>query len=280
LRLIDLFQQFAEPFVLVTRMVQLNAEAGRHVIDQGAKMSSIVRPTGSQQTRRLVVLAATVFSIAAGQIQQMGGFGQTPAEFAADSDATLRVVGFAFAIWGVIYLWLSAYAIRQVLPATGESDMIHRFAVPSIVALLFIGLWNFAAAFDQEVATIIIITTALVALLVPLLRHGALIRSLARGDRDRWLVAWPLAMLAGWLTIATPVNIVTVATGNGDLPTFLSPTAWALAAVLIVVMVGVLVTWRTRLLAFSLPIVEAVLLLIVSIVLVFRVKPGVERARV
>ncbi|MBB5746923.1 hypothetical protein [Brevundimonas variabilis] len=266
-------------------------------------MSSIVRPTGPQQTRRLVVLAATVFSIAAGQIQQMGGFGQTPAEFAADSDATLRVVGYAFAIWGVIYLWLSAYAIRQVLPATGESDMIRRFALPSIVAMIFIGLWNFAAAFDQEVATIVIISTALLALLIPLLRHGALIRSLSRGDRDRWLVAWPLALLAGWLTVATPVNIVTVATGNGDLPTFLSPTAWALVAVLIVVLIGVLVTWRTRLLAYSLPIVwglagvvvaeqarnpvlayvtafEAALLLIVAIVLVFRVKPGVERARV
>lgn len=266
-------------------------------------MSSIVRPTGPEQTRRFVVLVATVFAIAAGQVQQLGGFGQTPAEFAADSDATLRVVGFAFAIWGLIYLALAAYAIRQVLPATGESDMIHRFAIPSILALLGIGAWNFAAAFDQEVATIVIITTALLALLVPLPRHAALIRSLSRGDRDRWLVAWPLALLAGWLTVATPVNIVTVATGNGDLPTLLSPTAWALLAVLIVVLTGVLVTWRTRLLAFSLPIVwglagvavaeqarnpvlayvtafEAVLLLIVAIVLVFRVKPGVERARV
>ena len=266
-------------------------------------MSSIVRPTPSQQTRRFVVLVAAVFAVAAGQFQALGGFGQSPAQFAADSDETLRVAGYAFAIWGVIYLGLAAYAIRQVLPMTGESDMIRRFGIPSIVAMLGIGAWNFAAAFDQELATIVIISTALLALLIPLLRHGGLIRSLSRGDRDRWLVAWPLALLAGWLTVATPVNIVTVATGNGDLPTILSPTAWALAAVLGVVLIGVLVTWRTRLLAFSLPIVwglagvvvaeyarnpvlayvtafEAALLLIVAIVLVFRVKPGVDRVRV
>ena len=266
-------------------------------------MSSIARPTGPQQTRRFVVLIAALFAVAAGQFQALGGAGQSPAEFAADSDATLRVAGYAFAIWGLIYLGLLAYAFRQVLPATGESDMIRRFGLPSILAFLGIGSWNVAAAVDAEVATIVIITGSLIVLLIPLLTNASLIRTLGRGDRDRWLVAWPLALLAGWLTVATPVNIVTVATGNGDLPTFLSPTAWAMGAVLAVVLIGVLVTWRTRLLAFSLPIVwglagvvvaeqarnpvlayvtafEAAMLLLVAVVLVFRVKPGVERARV
>lgn len=217
-------------------------------------MSSIVRPTPAQKTRRLVVLASVVFAVVAGQLQQFAGIGQTPAEFSADSDATLRVVGWAFAIWGPIYLGLIAYAIRQVLPQTGESDMIRAFGWPSVLAFLGIGWWILAAAWDAEVATIVLIFGALSALVIPLLVHARHIRDLARWDRDRWLVAWPLGALAGWLTIASPVNLLTVATGNGDLPTVLAPTAWALIAVAGVSAFALFVTWRTRLLAYPLPV--------------------------
>jgi hypothetical protein len=217
-------------------------------------MSSIVRPSGADRTRRLIVLASALFAVVAGQLQQFAGLGQTPAEFSADSDATLRVVGWAFAIWGPIYLGLIAYAVRQVLPQTGESDMIRVFGWPSVLALLGIGWWILAAAWDAEVATIVLIFGSLIVLLIPLLTHGRSIRDLPRGDRDRWLTVWPLAALAGWLTVASPVNLLTVATGNGDLPAALPPTAWALLAVAIVAAFALFVTWRVRVLAYPIPV--------------------------
>lgn len=264
-------------------------------------MSSVARPTPAQKTRRLIVLAATVFAVLAGQLQTLGGPGQTAAEFAAYGDTTLSVAGYAFAIWGPIYLGLIAYAVRQVLPGTGESDMITRFGWPSALAFLGIGLWSVAAAFDWKAATIVIITGSLTVLLIPMLTHARFIRILPPMDRDRWLVAWPLGTLAGWLTVATPLNLITVATGNGDLPPALSPTAWALIAVAAALLLGLFVSWRTRLLAYPLPIawglvgafvaeqgrnptlayaavVAAVVLVVGGVVLAFRITPGVERA--
>lgn len=217
-------------------------------------MSSIVRPSGSDRTRRLIVLASALFAVVAGQLQQFAGLGQTPAEFSADSDATLRVVGWAFAIWGPIYLGLIAYAVRQVLPQTGESDVIRWFGWPSVLALLGIGWWILAAAWDAEVATIVLIFGSLIVLLIPLLGHAGAIRALPRSDRDRWLTVWPLAALAGWLTVASPVNLLTVATGNGDLPSALPPTAWAVAALAVVTIFALLVTWRTRVWAYPVPV--------------------------
>ncbi|WP_253189181.1 hypothetical protein [Brevundimonas sp. LM2] len=179
-----------------------------------ADTQSAARPT----LRRLMVVLATVFAVVAGQLQQFGSIGQTPAEFAADSDATLRVVGWAFAIWGPIYLGLMAYAVRQALPRTPESETLRRFGWPSVLALFGIGGWILAAAVDAEVMTIVLIFGALSVLVIPLLQNAAAVRALGSQDRDRWLVIWPLAALAGWLTIASPVNLLTVATGNGDLP--------------------------------------------------------------
>lgn len=217
-------------------------------------MPSTVRASEADRTRRLIVLASALFAVLTGQLQQFAGLGQTPAEFSADSDATLRVVGWAFAIWGPIYLGLIAYAVRQVLPQTGESDMIRWFGWPSALALLGIGWWILAAAWDAEAATIVLIFGSLIVLLIPLLTHAGAIRALARGDRDRWLTVWPLAALAGWLTVASPVNLLTVATGNGDLPTLLPPTGWALLAVAGVAAFALFTTWRLRLLAYPVPV--------------------------
>ncbi len=214
----------------------------------------IVRPTASQMARRLIVLAAVIFAVVIGQTQVLLEWGQSPAEFSADSDSTLRVAGYAFAIWGVIYLWLVVYAVRQALPVTGESPLINRLGWPSVGALLGIGWWVVAAAFDQELATIVLIFGSLGVILIPLLANAAAIRALPRGDRDRWMTVWPLAMLAGWLTIASPVNLITVATGNGWLPEALSPTAWAILAIAVVVVVALGVTRSLRTLAYGLPI--------------------------
>lgn len=207
-----------------------------------------------RSTRRLVVFATMVFAVVIGQLQQLVDLGQSPAEFAADSDATLRAVGWAFAIWGPIYLGLVIYAVRQLLPKTPESEVLRALGWPSVLAFLCIGWWILAAAWDLKLGTLVLIFGALTVLLIPLLRKADAIRALSNRDRDRWMTVWPLAALAGWLTVAAPVNLLTVATGNGDLPTALPPTAWALIAVVAAAGMGLFVTWRTRVPAYPIPI--------------------------
>ncbi len=218
-------------------------------------MSSILRPTPAQRIRRLIVLAAAAFAVLVPLVQMGLGWGQSAGEFSTDSDTTLRVVGWAFSIWGLIYLGILAYAARQVMPQTGESDLINAFGWPSAAAFVGIGLWIVAAALDWELATIVLIFGSLAVLLVPLLTQGGRIRALSLGDRDRWFTVWPLALLAGWLTVAAPVNLITVATGNGALPAGLSPTILAIAAVVVVALVAVGLTYRIRTLAYALPVV-------------------------
>jgi len=265
-------------------------------------MSAIERPTPAQRTRRLVVLAAAVFAVVVPVVQNLGGFGLSQAEFAADGNQTLQVAGYAFSIWGLIYLALLAYAGRQVLPQTGESVLINRMGWPSAVALFGIGLWIIVAALNLKAASVMVIFAALLALLVPLLANARTIRATGVMDRDRWFLIWPLAALAGWLTIAAPLNLITTATAFDALPAFLSPTGWAIAAVAAVVLVGAAVTASLRTLAYPLPIAwglvgafvaeqernpalgftalgAAFLLVVAAVILVFGLKRGIERRR-
>lgn len=263
-------------------------------------MPSILRATPAQTTRRLIVLALTILSVVIAYGQVASGWGQSPAEFAADSDATLKVASYAFSIWGLIYLSLLVYAVRQALPQTGESEPINRLGWPSAAAFFGIGLWVVASALDWEAATVVIIFAALLALAISLALCAPMLRALPRGDRDRWMTLWPLSLLAGWLTVAAPVNLITVATGNGALPGGLPATGWAMLAIAVVAVVGLVMTHRLRVLAYALPIAwgligafvaelernptlaffalaAAVATLVGAVILTFRLRPGVER---
>ena len=264
-------------------------------------MSSILRPTPAQRTRRLVVLAAAVFAVVVPLVQNLAGLGLTQAEFAADGNQTLRVAGYAFSIWGLIYLGLLAYAVRQLLPQTGESVLINRMGWPSAVAFFGLGLWIIVAALNLKAASVVIIFATLIALLAPMLALSGEVRRLARFDRDRLLLVWPLAALAGWLTVAAPLNLITTLTAFDALPAALSPTAWAVLAVVATTGVALAVTAALLTLAYPLPtawgllgafvaeqaekpavaftaLAGAVILLIGGVLLVFRLKPGIERA--
>lgn len=213
------------------------------------------RPTSAQMTRRVLVLAAALFSILVAYAQVTMGWGQSQAEFAAQGDSTLRVAPYAFSIWSLIYIGLMIYAVRQVLPRTGESELLSRLGWPSVVAFLGIGSWIVAAAYDWRWVTVILIFVAWLGLLLPLLGQASRIRTLPLMHADRTTVVWPLAALAGWLTAAAPLNLVSVLTSEQLLP--LPPTTMALVAVGVIAGIAIGVTARLRTLIFCLPVAWA-----------------------
>lgn len=202
-----------------------------------------------RSVRRLVVLVAAVAAVVVGQANGSGVWGQSPGEFAADSDQNLRVAGWAFAIWGPIYAGLLAFAVWQALKRS-DGPLTDLLGWPAALALTGIGGWIVAAAYDAEPATAVIIISSALALILPMWVRADRVRAAA--GAQRWLVVWPLVALAGWLTVASPVNVVTVLRGNGDLPG--PPLAWTLGAVVGVTALALIVSRRIGTALYALPI--------------------------
>lgn len=200
--------------------------------------------------RRVLVLVLAFLAVIVAYGQMALGLGQSPAEFAEDGDEVLRVAGFAFSIWGLIYLALIAYAVWQALPRTPERPLVRCLGWPSAIALAGINLWIVAAAADWEWGSVAIIFLAGLAAVVPLLQAEPELAE--AGTRPRLLAAWPLALLGGWLTIAAPVNLLTVLTSQG----LIQPPGliWALAAVVLVAGAALAVVWRTGLWIYAAPV--------------------------
>ena len=192
------------------------------------------RPLG----RSLAVVLAVVAAIAIPAIQMTQNIGLSAAEFSGQGDQTLRAASYAFSIWGLIYLGLAAYAVYQLTVAL-ETPTLRAIGWPSALAVAGCGAWILASAFNQQWLSVAIIVVSAATMVAGLMRAHAEAPSPA--FRDRLLIVWPLGLLAGWLTIASAINILTVLTAQGIIGPDLT---WAVIGVAAVLLVGGFVGWR------------------------------------
>lgn len=201
--------------------------------------------------RSIAVMVAVLLAIGAGPVLSILGL-MDAATFAGNGDQTLRAAPYAFSIWGLIYLSVFAYGVWQLVRQTPESAPLRAVAWPSVIALLGCAAWLFAAAYDQKALSVLIIVTSAAAMITGLLRAGPHRGEVGPGTR--FFIFWPLGLLAGWLTIASFLNVITVLTAWGVIgPQIAQPAA--IAGVIGVAIVGSAVIWRLRHLAYGLPIV-------------------------
>jgi len=196
------------------------------------------------------VIAVAAAAIGSPVLQAQQDIGLSPSEFSAGGDTTLRAAGYAFSIWGPIYAGLAAFALYQALPGRGASKAVSLALSPAIAAMGLIGAWIWLSAADRGWATVAVIVLALLAAMsaTVLAQRGA-----AASRWDRVFVVWPFAALAGWLTVASAINLLTVMTKEGligagqALPT-------ALAGIAAAALVAAAFLRTTRLLIYALPV--------------------------
>ncbi|MEW5684319.1 MAG: hypothetical protein AB1942_05330 [Pseudomonadota bacterium] len=200
--------------------------------------------------RQIALLAAVAFAIASPVVQAAGSIGLSASEFSRSGDQTLRAAGYAFSIWSLIYAGLVAFAIHQALPRQRDDRLLDAIWGPAFVAITGTGLWIWASAFDARWASVGIIVVSAGWLTLGLVRAA---RTEPRPSlAARALVWWPLCLLAGWLTIASAINILTVMTAEGLLAD--TPRAAAFAGIVAVLIVALLVLRTPRLSAHAIPI--------------------------
>ncbi len=160
--------------------------------------------------------AAVVF----GAVFQTIGSGLAPAGTnvgeLSDANRTLVVpAGYAFAIWGPIFLLCLAYAVYQALPAQRTDPLLRTIGWWTAGAFIGNGLWEVAFPREQYVVAQVLIVAILAFLLVAQAGIVRAARAEAFGRARTWLVAVPVALTLGWLTAATLVGFATTLVGTG-----------------------------------------------------------------
>ncbi|MGP9822646.1 hypothetical protein ACTZWW_21690 [Salinarimonas sp. NSM] len=138
-------------------------------------------------------------------------------------DPPVQPAGYAFGIWGPIYLWLLTSAAFGLV-RRGDDPAWDPPRWPLAGSLIVGAAWLAVAQASALWATVLI-WVMLVLALVALARTPA---------ADRWLYRAPVALYAGWLTAASWVSIGLFGAGFG---LWLGAYGWAIAC-----LVGALVT--------------------------------------
>lgn len=154
--------------------------------------------------QRAAVIVAVFVQIGATFLPQLG-LGE-PIGSRSDSVRTLVTPsGWAFAIWGPLFLFSAVFAVWQALPAQRRNVLLDQISWPAAVALAAQGVWATYTQFANLTAiSAVIILVSLGGLLI-VLRTLVVAPALSRAER--WLVAPVFSALAAWLTAASIVNI-------------------------------------------------------------------------
>lgn len=132
-------------------------------------------------------------------------------------DPPSQPAGYAFAIWGLIYGWLTVSAAFGVWKRAEDPgwDVVR----PALIAALALGTpWLWVANRSPEWATVLIFAMAATAIWALMLTPKT----------DGWWLRMPLGLFAGWLTAASFVSLAAIGAGHGVIT---GATGWAYIAI-------------------------------------------------
>ena len=220
----------------------------------------------NDKLRQFFVVFSIVTMIVMNYLSNVRAFGgKTNAEISAKYHTLITPAGYAFSIWGIIFLGLLAFAIYQGLGSQRTNPRFQAVGWWVVLNALCNAIWS--PLFNNEyigVALIVILVMLFsVAIIeqrllerqrVPILAtdpDGTLPQS-ATSSTEMWLARIPFSVYFGWLTVATILNVSVYLKATEFSLMDLSEQTWAIAMLIVGLWVGAIVFNRYRSVAYIL----------------------------
>lgn len=203
-----------------------------------------------QMLQPALLIATLAFMVAPAFTPPFTGY--DPALFPVDlARPSVQPAAYAFSIWGVIYLWLLLHSGFGLMKRRGDAAFL-RPALPLLGAVALGATWLAVAGSYPILAEVLILAMA-----------GLALTAYLRADQaqDRWLLAAPIAIYAGWLTAASAVSTGVILARYG----ILSDTASALSMLAVVLALALTVqVKRPRMPAYGATVTWAIVGIVVA----------------
>ncbi len=163
--------------------------------------------------------------------------------------------GYVFAIWGVIYIGLIAYAVYQALPTQRDNPRLQATGWWVVLGGLANSAWIFLWHYLQFVGTLVAMLILLVTLIAVFVRLGINKFKVSRGET--WAVRLPFSIYLGWITVATIANISDVLDYLKWNRFGISDATWMVIVLAAVVVISGLMSFLRKDIAYALVILWA-----------------------
>lgn len=168
--------------------------------------------------------------------------GQTTGDISNRLDVLFTPANYVFAIWGVIYLGLVAFAVFQALPSQKDNPRLGRarpwLAASGLANIAWIFLWHY----EQFPLTVVAMVALLVMVGLTYLRLEVGVTPVS--GQERWLLQIPIGIYFGWVSVATIANISALLWVLGWGGFGLDPAIWTALMIAVALVVGAGVALR------------------------------------
>ncbi len=159
--------------------------------------------------------------------------------------------GYTFAIWGLIYTALIAFAIYQARPVERKRPFLAKigwlFVISSIANSAWIAAWHFGY-YTLSVGLMLILLVSLIGIY---LRLNIGRRDASLSWQDKLFYQVPFSLYLGWITVATIANIASVTNYLGWNGFGIAEPLWAMIMIGTAVVVAGLLLINRRNLAYA-----------------------------
>lgn len=178
--------------------------------------------------------------------------GTTIGEISDKYDNLFTPAPYAFAIWGLIFLALIAFAVYFVYAAfSSKTDavFVNQTGPWFALANLLNSLWVLVFMYEYIGLSVLIMLGILIALLMVIVRT----------DMERWdapietiaFAWWPICLYSGWIAVATIANISTYLTKLQWQGGFLTEVQWTVMAIILATLVNILMIKKRNMREFA-----------------------------
>jgi hypothetical protein len=200
-----------------------------------------MKNTFRQTTVALSVLATLIINVLADALPINGlGTGQISDRF----QVYFVPAGYVFAIWGLIYIGLIAYAVFQALPAQKDNPRLQTSGWWVVLGGLANMAWIFLWHYEQFVGTLGAMLILLATLIAVYVQLG--IGRTRVPVAETWSVRVPFSIYLGWITVATIANVSDVLDFVKWNQWGFSDGTWMMAILVVVVALAWLISFTRR----------------------------------
>ena len=180
--------------------------------------------------RQIIIVIATLVTIA---LNIFSGLitGKSVAAISNRFPVPVTPAGWAFSVWGIIYIGLIAFAIYQALPSQSTNPRLQRIGYWYVLSCAANVAWLFLWVNEQITLSLVAMVVLLLSLIILYLRAGMNRTNIARVER--WCVNIPFGIYMGWITVATIVNVTVVLFNLGWTGWGISPETWTMLLLII-----------------------------------------------
>lgn len=207
-----------------------------------------------KKTLQIANIIAFVTTVFVNYLSNMGAINNTTiGEISEASKNLFTPAGYAFSIWGLIYLMLLGFIIyqsRSLFTKVRDDDFIIKtgwwFVLSCFANIMWIILWLYGFM-EYSILAIFVLLFSLLKIVMN--------NRMELWDAPISVIAflwWPFVFYSGWVAVASIANVAAYLTTTEWNAWGYSEISWAVTMIIIAGIINLVVTWRRNMREFAL----------------------------